>query len=260
MSDYTKYQSKFTGAYIDETIEMAREMMEKSNGGIKHRVWYTSLDSAEYIGEVALLSALDGMVPPNIGNVLVGDPVIFRKDNMMAYVDVIDPGDGSVFFSDGIARVGLSSVCSALEGVADWCAPEGELGHVKNRTHWVEEVSKAGVVLSETTITFATTLAALPGVNYDVIVAGRPYKVTWGGVDYNCRAVLLYENRPESVALGNLSLLGEGDDTEEPFVLSGSPVVFRAKLRPDREVSSNDKSSIDIEQCDQTFRRTYGSR
>lgn len=46
------------------------------------------------------------------------------------------------------------------------------------------------------------------------IVEGQTYTVSWDGTEYEC--VCVYDGKSEM--LGNLSILGEGDDTGEPFL------------------------------------------
>ena len=48
------------------------------------------------------------------------------------------------------------------------------------------------------------------------IVEGQTYTVNWDGTEYECLG-FVFESTP---GLGNLSILGLGDDTGEPFVCS----------------------------------------
>ena len=46
------------------------------------------------------------------------------------------------------------------------------------------------------------------------IVVGQTYTVNWDGTEYECVCAELHS----APSLGNLSLIGEGDDTGEPFI------------------------------------------
>ena len=48
------------------------------------------------------------------------------------------------------------------------------------------------------------------------IVEGQTYAVSWDGTEYECRGAVFNSNP----VLGNLSVVGAGDDTGEPFVYS----------------------------------------
>lgn len=99
---------------------------------------------------------------------------------------------------------------------ADWNAPEGEPGHVLNRTHYdyiakvVEEIT-INASSQETTFT-----AASP------IVIGETYSIHWGDEIYVCEAVDGSVMAPEGAGypvLGNYGNLIGGTDTGEPFVI-----------------------------------------
>ena len=54
------------------------------------------------------------------------------------------------------------------------------------------------------------------------IVEGQTYTVNWDGTDYECVSVVANSG----LALGNLSIIGMGDDTGEPFLYVPSPGAF----------------------------------
>ena len=85
-------------------------------------------------------------------------------------------------------------------------------GYIKNRTHW-KEVTQPEFNY-ETFISFSNTMSGISGLGTDNIIVGKTYTVTWNVTKYECTAIL-----NGSVMLGNLSLLGLGDDTGEPFCL-----------------------------------------
>lgn len=100
-------------------------------------------------------------------------------------------------------------------GASDWNAAEGEPGYVKNRTHWMEFVSKEEVILEETRVPFNSNMTSLYGIGSDKVVAGKPYIVYWNEAVYECTAFVA----DQSVFLGNSSLASTGDDTGEPFCM-----------------------------------------
>ena len=51
------------------------------------------------------------------------------------------------------------------------------------------------------------------------IVEGQPYTVTWDGTEYACVGLAIQEN---VYVIGNLSIMGSGDDTGEPFACVSS--------------------------------------
>ena len=55
------------------------------------------------------------------------------------------------------------------------------------------------------------------------IVEGQTYAVKWDGTEYECVC-----SASSSPALGNLSIIGEGGDTGEPFIYANNPQVGSA--------------------------------
>lgn len=68
------------------------------------------------------------------------------------------------------------------ENVSDWNAPEGESGHVLNRTHFKKKVS----MLENAVCAFDTEIYYLPECG-DLIV-GDTYEITINGTSYTCNA------------------------------------------------------------------------
>lgn len=100
-------------------------------------------------------------------------------------------------------------------GASDWNAAEGEPGYVQNRTHWVEYVSKAEVIVEETSVSFKSEMNSLYGLGTEKVISGKPYIVYWNGTAYECTAF----TADQSVFLGNGILSGVGTDTGEPFCM-----------------------------------------
>lgn len=99
----------------------------------------------------------------------------------------------------------------------DWNAAEGELGHIKNRTHWLG----SKVIFPEATVVWNadTDFAGIMELASPLVI-GNAYKVAYDGVEYVC-AAWDYEGM---ATIGNRAQLGsliEGDvDTGEPFAIA----------------------------------------
>lgn len=121
---------------------------------------------------------------------------------------------------DGLATE--SYVDDAVVGAqADWNAAEGEPGHVKNRTHWIEQNS---VLLEESEATsfthpiFGQMWLIKQAPNLEI---GKTYTVVYNGTPYVCvcqAAPAGLINDPNAVVMGNFSVVG-GADTGEPFAM-----------------------------------------
>lgn len=103
-----------------------------------------------------------------------------------------------------------------IHAVNDWNVSEGEVGHVKNRTHFSEQ----SVLFPETQIPYEDGIYIIPGV---ALTSGRTYTIVFDGVSYPCKV-----SNPEDVYgdgefaawFGNGGLYGvDGyEDTGEPFL------------------------------------------
>lgn len=99
----------------------------------------------------------------------------------------------------------------------DWDAAEGEPGHVKNRTHWVD--SSRVEILPETTVPLSEGAGGFVVNPKQLLDAGKTYVIGWNGVEYSCVAVAVEEEDANGVMLGNIGLMTGTGDTGEPFVL-----------------------------------------
>ena len=71
----------------------------------------------------------------------------------------------------------------------------------------------------ELTFTLSNGLYMVQITNAFEIVEGQTYTVSWDGTEYECVGVVF----SSIAALGNLSMMGAGDDTGEPFVYGYNP-------------------------------------
>ena len=77
-------------------------------------------------------------------------------------------------------------------------------------------------VMAEQGVEFALADAGVyraPLTNALDIVEGQTYMVNWDGTEYEC-VCYTFSSMP---VLGNLSILGAGDDTGEPFIYANNP-------------------------------------
>lgn len=106
---------------------------------------------------------------------------------------------------------------------ADWEQnDENGEGYIKNRTHYREW--KYGTILKETTVYFSFDVDPII-YNVSPLVAGQEYDVLWDGILYKLTAFEFNGG----VVVGNQSMMGQGENTGEPFVLGsfdGALVYF----------------------------------
>lgn len=105
----------------------------------------------------------------------------------------------------------------------DWSVNDPNApGYVGSRTHWKELTGWAGELVPETTIEFKGTTNAITLGNVDEhgVEKGKPYTVTWNGVDYDC----VGKDSGDGMYIGNGKIMDAYGlmglpDTGEPFCL-----------------------------------------
>ena len=109
---------------------------------------------------------------------------------------------------------------------SDWRAAEGEPGHVRHRTHWIEYEDKELLPTTQchydSSQGFHFILGSIP-----VVTAGKTYEVTYNGVKYTTTAFELpplemLGGAEGLVGLGNPAMLGLGNNNQ-PFVAAVFP-------------------------------------
>ena len=145
-----------------------------------------------------------------------------RITNAKAAVKAAIEGKG-VTVPDGTLLDGMAPLIESIEaggvGVqSDWnqndeTAPD----YIKNRPFYTGDPVET-VLVEESTVTFAENhglyMGQLPST-FEATV-GETYKVSWDGTAYECTCVIV-SGLP---AFGNLSIMGIGSDTGEPFVVA----------------------------------------
>ena len=95
----------------------------------------------------------------------------------------------------------------------DWNQNDGtQPDYVKNRPFYTGDPVET-VLVEESTISFEDILSEFPSTFEATI--GETYKVSWDGTVYECTCVT-YNGR---LFIGNLSIMGFGSDTGEPFLM-----------------------------------------
>ena len=99
--------------------------------------------------------------------------------------------------------------------------------YVKNRPFYTSDPVET-VLVEETTVTFAASGSKYRGKLESTFSAtvGETYKVSWDGTTYEC-ACVEFSSR---TVIGNLSIMGGGSDTGEPFIITVNNGVI---LTPD---------------------------
>ena len=101
--------------------------------------------------------------------------------------------------------------------------------YIKNRPFYTGDPSET-VLVEESTVSFSGSdgmYSAQIQSNFEATV-GETYKVTWDGATYECVCV----NFGNSLFIGNLSIMGAGSDTGEPFlmgIVNGSRIEIYTK-------------------------------
>ena len=130
--------------------------------------------------------------------------------------------ENKIRFSNDVNTIefgaGASSPVEAVSVQPDWNQNDSTAAdYVKNRPFYTGDPVKT-VLVGESNVSFADGGRGVYYAEFSSTFSatvGETYAVTWDGTDYECVCSVL-----NSVpVLGNLSILGSGDDTGEPFVM-----------------------------------------
>lgn len=97
----------------------------------------------------------------------------------------------------------------------NWNTPEGEPGHVLNRTHYESVGLKE--ILSTTEHYFDTENGTFS--NSFMLVEGEVYTVTWDGEAYECTAIKTDITGNTKIVIGDTGMWGIGESNNMPFVI-----------------------------------------
>ncbi len=131
------------------------------------------------------------------------------------------PG-GAFYAGDGLTVDPVTRTVSTGGGdvtTPDWNQNDATASdYIKNRPFYTGD-SVQTVLVEESTVSFTNASA---NIYYGAIsttielAAGETYEVSWDGAVYEC----VCKSFSGSVVIGNLSIMGAGADTGEPFVIS----------------------------------------
>ena len=103
---------------------------------------------------------------------------------------------------------------------SDWNQnDEAALDYVKNRPFYTGDLVET-VFVEQSTVSFADQGDGSYGAQVQstfVVTVGEAYKVYWDGSAYECTCVAVSES--PLLFIGNLSIMGMGSDTGEPFII-----------------------------------------
>ena len=146
-----------------------------------------------------------------------------RITNAKAAVKAAIEGKG-VTVPDGTLLDGMAPLIESIEagGVGvqpDWNQNDStQPDYVKNRPFYTGNLVET-VLVEESTVTFS--FSENSGVYIGRLestfsaTVGETYKVSWDGTVYECACVFFYN----MLIIGNLSIIGGGSDTGEPFIM-----------------------------------------
>ena len=130
------------------------------------------------------------------------------------------PG-GAFYLGDGLTVDPVTRTVSAGGGdvtTPDWNQNDATASdYIKNRPFYTGDPVET-IFVEESTVSFADN-AGLYVAKFESTfkpIVGETYKVSWDGTAYECACV----DADGVIALGNLSILGAGTDTGEPFVMA----------------------------------------
>lgn len=136
------------------------------------------------------------------------------------------PDGGTVGQLLGKTETGTAWIDPPQSGVQpDWNQNDSTAAdYVKNRPFYTGNPVET-VLVEESTVTFAENrglYAAKVQSTFEATV-GETYKVSWDGTTYECACV----DRNGTSVVGNISILGAGPDTGEPFVMGINGVAIQ---------------------------------
>lgn len=108
-------------------------------------------------------------------------------------------------------------------------------------------------IIPQTTVTFSEMsgkMAASWPESFD-LVDGQTYAISWDGVDYICTGILFGGVYP---VLGNLGLIGAGEDTGEPFIFmnQGQWMVGSAESATEHVIGISE-AAVEIVKIDEKY-------
>ena len=124
------------------------------------------------------------------------------------------------YFINEVKAIRKKCISTGSTTQSDWNQNDSKAAdYVKNRPFYTADPVET-VLVEEATLTFVdggdTHMAAFDSTVE--VTAGETYKVSWDGNAYECTC----ETVEDTYAIGNLSIVGLGSDTGEPFIMAVS--------------------------------------
>ena len=157
-----------------------------------------------------------------------------------------------VEYSETENKIRFSNDTSAIEFCAGCEAPVVSEVVPKPLTYdympegYPKKTTGTVTVMGEQELAFTVSdgLYIAPITNALEIVVGQTYTVNWDGTEYEC----VCSSVPSSLTLGNLSIMGEGADTGEPFLYANIPHVGSTFITLDTSASH----TISVQRVEET--------
>jgi len=207
--------------------------------------WVISREATKYAGSLCFIVSFK-CIPDDVveyawntekyKGVTVGEGIDNGEEILEEYSDVLAEWEQRVFENalptDGTPGQVLTKTENGTEwkdapGGADWNAAEGEPGHVLNRPFYSEVT--VDTVLAETSPAFIEYAGQFILTDPILVITGEEYTVNWNGTEYTCVCGEFDVEGVMTPVLGNLSAIGIGDDTGEPFLIMIAPDEFAAE-------------------------------
>lgn len=245
----TTYSADKTFAEIDEAISKGKNVVACTD------YLYYPLVRHQSNG-IVLFSAFEANTGGYIGYLISAAGIVIRYDgtsekiaNRVSSIDenntttvnypstqaVVDYAASKTDLEAISALVGDTSVSEQIntaitESVADWNQnDETATDYIKNRPFYEDGQVEIEIV-AETTVEFANEPYAINPFEIK-FVEGQTYFVTWDGTVYEC--VSYIAPGPNSPSIGNGSIAGAGDSSNEPFfctVFEGNVMLFAEEV------------------------------
>lgn len=169
----------------------------------------------------------DGIVYSCVGydyikHATIGNQYIFTStsDTGEPFIAAADPDKGTLMIAtrdtSAFHTISISKVVfdGKVVKIDEKYLPEGYPTKSVQTTTLMEE-QEVAFALNDAAGKYVASLPSPPEV-----VEGQTYAVNWDGTEYECVCVAVAVGPESLLALGNLSIMGVGDDTGEPFLYS----------------------------------------
>ncbi len=232
-------------AAVNEAMRKAKESGEFNGADGKDGKDGVSV-THEWEGTVLKITSASGTSSAD----LKGKDGVIGKDGKTAYEYAKDGG------YTGTEEEFAAKMAQEIPDVAqsDWNAADSEEGHVLNRTHYRAVTNET--IFPETSLAFSVDADGYMSVTEANVslIPGYSYAVMWDGTRYDTVAGEIPDSGGIG-AIGNLSLFGFGEATEEPFIMYGFDGTFMVATKDtgDTHTVSISGDIVEIKKLDPQF-------